>query len=133
MKTEKILRIEKGVFALEKNSLIYEGFEIVTNLQTIKIGINNEQQCCERFGVVITNDDTKEFVGAKLLGISITDEALNNKKLTELECLESGGVMFVNVETSKGLLQFVAYNAHNGYYGHESVLVSKQLNKTEYL
>lgn len=130
-KIEKILRIEKGVFAFEKNPVIYEGFQIVTSQQTIKIGINNEQNCCENFGCIITNDDTADFIGAKLLSISITDTALNNKQLTQLECLDSGGAMFVNIETTNGLLQFVAYNAHNGYYGHESVLVSKQLNHTE--
>ncbi len=41
--------------------------------------------------------------------------------------------MFVNLETNVGLLQFVAYNSHNGYYGHDAVLVSKQLNLTEAL
>ena len=30
-----------------------------------------------------------------------------------------------------GYLQFVAYNSHNGYYGHEAVLISKQLNYEE--
>ena len=53
--------------------------------------------------------------------------------IEELEYLDSGGAMFVNLETSEGLLQFVAYNAHNGYYGHEAVLVSKQLNHEERL
>ena len=41
--------------------------------------------------------------------------------------------MFVNVETDKGLLQFVAYNEHNGYYGHEACVISKHLNESEYL
>jgi len=26
--------------------------------------------------------------------------------------------MFINIDTSEGLLQFAAYNSHNGYYGH---------------
>ncbi len=59
------------------------------------------------------------------------DNALNNTKIEELESLESGGAMFVHLETSEGLLQFVAYNSHNGYYGHDAVLVSKQLNHEE--
>ena len=28
--------------------------------------------------------------------------------------------MFVNINTSNGLLQFAAYNNHNGYYGHNA-------------
>ena len=96
--------------------------------ETIQIGISNGQSCCESFGCIITNDETKEFIGAELKSLAIVDTALNNKKIEELEYLDSGGAMFVNLETSEGLLQFVAYNAHNGYYGHEAVLVSKQLN-----
>lgn len=131
---EKILRIEEKVFSTKERSWgSYDGYEIVTNEQTIQIGISSGQSCCENFGCIITNDDTKEFIGAKLKGVSLTDLALNNKKIEELEYLDSGGAMFVNLETSKGLLQFVAYNAHNGYYGHEAVLISKQLTKSESL
>ena len=127
---EKILRIEETNFKTEERSWGgYDGFQIITDLQTIKIGISDGQCCCESFGCIITNDDTKEFIGAELKSIAIVDNALNNKKIEELEYLDCGGAMFVNLETSEGLLQFVAYNAHNGYYGHEAVLISKQLNK----
>lgn len=46
------------------------------------------------------------------------------------EDLDAGSAMFINVETTKGLLQFVAYNEHNGYYGHDVLLVSKYDDKT---
>jgi tRNA(Ile2) C34 agmatinyltransferase TiaS len=39
-----------------------------------------------------------------------------------------GGVMFVNIETNEGTLQFVAYNEHNGYYGHIAKVQSMQLS-----
>ena len=45
------------------------------------------------------------------------------------EDLDAGSAMFINVETTNGLLQFVAYNEHNGYYGHEVKLVSKYDDK----
>lgn len=45
------------------------------------------------------------------------------------EDLDAGSAMFINVETTKGLLQFVAYNEHNGYYEHEVKLVSKYDDK----
>jgi len=131
---EKILRIEETNFKTKEKSWGgYDGFQIITDKQTIQIGISDGQCCCESFGCLITNDDTTEFIGAKLKSIAIVDTALNNKKIEELEYLDSGGAMFVNLETSKGLLQFVAYNGHNGYYGHEAVLVSKQLNHEESL
>lgn len=129
---EKILRIEETSFKTsEKDWNTFDGYQIITDDQTIKIGISNCQSCCEIFGCIITNDDTAEFIGKELKSISIVDAALNNKKIEELEYLDSGGAMFVNLETSVGLLQFVAYNAHNGYYGHDAVLVSKQLNHEE--
>jgi hypothetical protein len=131
---EKILRIEETTFKKTKEDYqSFDGFQIITDLQTIKIGISSGQCCCESFGCIITNDETKEFIGAELKSLAIVDTALNNKKIEELEYLDCGGAMFVNLETTEGLLQFVAYNGHNGYYGHEAVLVSKQFNHEENL
>lgn len=131
---EKILRIEEVVFKTEERYWgDFEGFQIITDKQTIKIGISSGQSCCENFGCLITNDTTSEFLNSEFKSISIVDEALNKKQIEELEYLDSGGAMFVNIETSEGLLQFVAYNSHNGYYGHEAVLISKQLNVSERL
>jgi hypothetical protein len=118
---EKILKIKETDFDN------FTGFQILTNLQTISIGISNEQQCCENFGCIITNDEIDEFLNSELIEISITDTVLNNKKIKELEYLKyEGEAMFINLETSKGLLQFVAYNEHNGYYGHDAILISNQ-------
>jgi hypothetical protein len=132
---EKIIRIENKTFTAQLEGSYksnYDGFEIVTDKQTIQVGISSEQCCCESFGCLITNDDIKDFIGSKIRAISLTDTALNNKKIEELEYLDAGNAMFINIETSNGLLQFVAYNAHNGYYGHEAVLLSKQLNHSVY-
>ena len=41
--------------------------------------------------------------------------------------------MFVNLETNKGTLQFVAYNEHSGYYGHEAKVQCTQLMHSETL
>jgi len=131
---EKILRIEPVTFKKELGDWQgFDGFQIITDLQTIKIGISNSQCCCENFGCLITNDEIKEFIGAELKSLAIVDEVLNNKKIEDLEYLDCGSTMFVNLETNEGLLQFVAYNAHNGYYGHDAVLISKQLNIEEVL
>jgi hypothetical protein len=126
---EKILRIEETIFEPdEKYHSKYAGYQIITDQQTIKIGISEEQCCCESWGYLITNDNIDDFIGSELLNIVRVDTALNNKKIEELECLDEGGAMFINFETTKGLFQIVVYNAHNGYYGHGAVLISKQLN-----
>ena len=41
--------------------------------------------------------------------------------------------MFVDIVTDRGVLQFVAYNIHNGYYGHEAKVISTQLEHNETL
>jgi hypothetical protein len=130
---EKILKITETTFEIKEGywPSNYEGYQILTDQQTIKVGISSGQSCCESFGYLSTNDDLSEFEGANLLDISITDCALNNKKIEDLEYLDAGGAMFVNFNTDKGMMQLVAYNSHNGFYGHEAVLVSKQLNHTE--
>ena len=128
---EKILKIEEGSFEIKNCWQEFDGYQITTDQQVIKIGITNMVQCCEEFGCIITNDEIEDFIGAELIGISITDDALNNKRIKELEDLYEGGAMFVNLETNKGLLQFVAYNSHYGYYGHDAVLVSKQMCHSE--
>lgn len=133
-KMEKILRIKCNNFKTkEKRWGSYEGYQIFTDKQIIQIGISDFKSCCESFGCIMTNDDTNDFIGANLIGVSITDTLLNNKKIDEIGYLGSGGVMFVNLETNKGVLQFVAYNSHNGEYGHQAVLISKQLNLSEIL
>lgn len=113
----------------------FEGYFIETSDQTIFIGISNGASCCEQFGYFITNDDFEDFIGAELEQIDIVNKALNKQKIDDKfeYGLDEGGIMFVNLETSKGTLQLTTYNAHNGYYGHTSVVISKQLNHKECL
>ena len=71
----------------------------------------------------MSEDDFADFIGAQLIDIKIVDTALNVTELKMEDELKGGGLdagdtMFVNINTSEGLLQFVAYNSHNGYYGH---------------
>jgi len=111
------------------------GFDVVTSEQRIELRIDNQSGCCERWGYFWTNDETKEFIGARVLGVTLADAALSTKRLDEAEPggLDCGGTMFVNIETDRGVLQFTAYNSHNGYYGHEASVRSKQLNHEETL
>jgi len=123
---EKILRIEECINYNGK-----DGYLIITDKQTIMVGISNEQCCCENWGYLMSEDNLDDFNGAILISISSVDNELKSNMIEE--DLDEGEAMFINFETSAGLLQFVAYNSHNGYYGHSAVCVSKQLNIEEYL
>lgn len=100
-------RFDGYVITLEDDSLV-------------QMGIRNHQNCCEDWGYLISEDDLSEFIGAEFLSVEVTDTKLAH---VEMRNIYEGSCMFVNINTSKGLLQFVAYNEHNGYYGHEAVVV----------
>lgn len=127
MKNEKIIEINE----FEEDG--YSGYEVKTNKQKIKLMIQNHQDCCEDWGYFFSNDDFEDFIGANIINVTITDTALKTKRMDEIEYLEDGDVMFVNIETNKGVLQFTAYNSHNGYYGHEAKVICEQLEHSEYL
>lgn len=112
-----------------------DGFEVVTTKQSIKLLIDNGQSCCERWGYFWCNDSPSDFIGATVRSVSLTDLELNEAKMKEndVASLYEGGIMFVNIDTDRGVLQFVAYNEHNGYYGHEAVVSCTQLKHSEYL
>lgn len=142
---EKILEIEECRFEVKNGCFtrvippkhefeiflpdIYHGFIIYTNIQKIVFGISDYQSCCEEAGYLTTNDNIDDFIGAELTKIILVDKDLNHKAVKEIEAkIDEGNMMFANIYTSNGVLQLVAYNAHNGYYSHDAVIVSKQLN-----
>jgi hypothetical protein len=133
---EKIINIVDTSFNIdtpEKHDSFYgdyDGFIVVTDKQSIKLGISNEQSCCESWGYFMSEDNTQDFIGAELYDINITDSALATVKVPDIY---EGDVMFVTLKTSNGDLQFVAYNEHNGYYGHDAVVVSNQITHTNTL
>lgn len=133
---ETILNIEQ---ITEDDQLVTRsGYQISTNKQIVKFLIDDESACCEHWGYFLSEDDVNKFIGSHLLDITLTDTALNTQKLKEnqlddRENLDGGDIIFVNVHTSVGILQFTAYNAHNGYYGHEVKIISNQLNHEEIL
>lgn len=121
-----------------------EGVLIETDKQTIKVLIDNQSSCCEHWGYLISEDegdDRDYYIGAELTGVSLTDTNLQTTEFTHDWCnapkdaihLDSGDVMFVNIETNLGTLQVAVYNAHNGYYGHGVLIDSKQLKEECYL
>lgn len=134
---EKIIRIEDVSWSINNYSM-YEGYAVITDKQTIRLGIDNSRKCCENWGYFWCNDDVNEFVGASVLGVSITDSALNQAIMQANDVNDNdrwfeGRVMFVNIDTDRGVLQFVAYNEHNGYYSHEARVECEQLVHEDHL
>jgi hypothetical protein len=133
---ERILKIEE--YQEGKGWDTASGYAITTNKQVIKLLIDDDQQCCEHFGYFMSEDDFSGFIGAELIDIKITDTELKKGSLKQHDVdfddrWFEGGVLFVDLITSNGTLQFVAYNEHNGYYGHQAKVISKQLKYEEYL
>lgn len=108
----------------------WTGAIVTTTEQTISVLIANEANCCEKWGYLTSVDDPSEFVGAALVGVTITDIAL---KTYDHEDLDEGNIMFVNIETDRGTFQIALYNAHNGFYGHEAKVESRELNWSQKL
>ena len=137
MKILQILEIENDSIDTGHgwNQNVY-GFNVVTEDDVIELRISNEQSCCETFGYFWCNDDPQDFVGATIERVSITNTALNTKIMEAHNFStidEDDNMMFVNFETNKGTLQFVLYNSHNGYYGHEAYVKSRKMEHKETL
>jgi len=133
---EKIVGIKN--YENEDGYFNVAGFEVVTDKQSIKLYIENERYCCERWGYFWSNDNPHDFVGAELRGVSLTDTALNEAQMRANDLNPTnrhfrGGLMFVNIGTDRGMLQFVAYNEHDGDYGHEAKVQCTQLMHQEVL
>ena len=120
---EKILKVE------DCEDLNWNGYKITTDEQEIKILIENEQFCCEDWGYICSEDNLSDFIGAEIISIKTTDDALKTTELKLEDVGVSGRCFFVTIETTKGPLQFTLYNEHSGYYGHEVRIISKQIEE----
>ena len=104
-----------------------EGYQITTNKRRIQFLMDIEPSCREEFGYLWSNENPQDFAGTRLLKVDVVRDDLKKEALVsnlgeeldieqEIDCYLNAA--FINVETDKGTLQFVAYNCHNGYYGH---------------
>jgi len=115
----------------ESYSGTFAGFKITTTQQEIYLLIESSSQCCENFGYLLSEDNTSDFLLTELLDIKITDTELKTYKLyvngsiNDLKVEDM--IMFVDIITNRGTLQFVVYNESNGYYGHKVFIDSNQL------
>lgn len=102
------------------------GYKVITNKQEISLYIDTSTSCCEVAGYLMSEDSFVDFLGAELISIEVVDSLLKVEMLEQMPQYEAY-TMFINLNTSKGVLQFVAYNSHNGYYGHQASVTSNQL------
>lgn len=104
------------------------GHQIITSKQTVLLAIDDEGSCCETWDCFF-HTATEEFVGAELLGVERAEEALACIGISAAEDLETyeANILHVNIITDRGVLQWTAYNNHNGYYPHGVRVVSQQL------
>lgn len=103
----------------------YNGYKIKTEQDEYLFLIDNFQNCCENWGYLSTPDELSDYVGADLLSVKkvTVNDCAENKNLKDMAEYDPANTMFVNIETSNGLLQFAVYNQHNGYYGHDVMLL----------
>jgi hypothetical protein len=128
---ERILKIQEFSEGERYNKIA--GFKITTNKQVIKLYINDSNNCCEKWDYLMSEDCLEYFIYSELHGIKEDGVSKgNNKKIDSID-LDNGGSMFIDIITSKGVLQFACYNSHNGYYSHSACVESNQLNLSESL
>ena len=122
---EKILSIEETTFDN------FEGYKITTTSQEILMGISDDGQCCENYGYLTSEDNFSDFIGSELMKIESVDVSLSVKVIDYLHNnhIDMDSCMFFNLYTTSGMLQFVVYNEHNGYYSHEAVFISNQITE----
>ena len=102
----------------------YDGYKVTTTDHEYFILIDNGQNCCESWGYMVSEDNFDNFIGKTLVGVELTNTALDKKVVEDLYC-DDDQIQFVDFNMSNGsVLQFTVYNSHNGYYGH-SVIVAK--------
>ena len=119
--SNKILKIEEGIWdkrgehASEDSG--YEGYLITTEKGKLVLGISAFTKCCEDSGYLMSEDKLDEFIGATLISYEPVGGPIKGSPDTGEAC-----TYFVNLHTSKGLLQFTAYNEHEGFYGHDVMI-----------
>ena len=120
----KILKINEVYNITLGNSKYptYDGLMIETEEEEIYFVIQNGQQCCENWGTYLYTPETLEdYIGADYLGYteSTCEQIVNSLKN---EYVNPDETCFLNIKTSKGVIDYAVYNSHNGYYSHDVVL-----------
>ena len=107
----------------------YDGYILRTTTKDYKLLISNNQSCCEDYGQIISNDDLGYYVGAEIKSIECVENGDYKKiKLTKDHAgkyVDVYDCAFIELNTTKGILQLAVYNSHNGYYGHNIKIIEE--------
>ena len=71
---------------------------------------DKERLCCEQ-RYMTCDDELKEYIGSKFLGVEIKDVIYEQD-----EWSESCEIQFLEIKTTKGSITIANHNEHNGYY-----------------
>lgn len=107
----------------------FEGYEVETDKNSIRVLIDNSQQCCENWGYFICNGEaTEQYIGKVLTEVRLTDTDCRTKMLEEHGLSTTWTeIQFVDFCFADGdVLQIAVYNEHNGYYGHDILVLVNQ-------
>lgn len=100
-----------------------DGYEVKTDKHTWLILIDNGQSCCESWGYISSDDQLDSYIGKEVVSVKLTDKGLNTKMIESTKTYD-GGAQFVDFNFADGqILQLAVYNSHNGYYGHDILVV----------
>ena len=131
LKIEEFDNVEAEKLKLGNNHWSnYEGYKITTTIKDFYLLVSNGASCCEDWGHITSEDSLDYFIGAEIQNFRCIDNAdYNEITLTRNHVGEYGADVFdcafIDFNTDKGNLQFAVYNHHNGYYGHDIVLLEK--------
>ena len=103
----------------------YMGYLVETEKESIFVLVSDEHHCCEKTGYVTSDDNLDNFIGADLRSVEVVGEDYNivSELLPDEDEYETTFTVFVNFNTDRGVLQMAVYNQHNGWYGHDVLLI----------
>ena len=145
MEQEIILRIKhvqeigdgKSRFGLER-FIHHDGYIITTNKQHIRLLFDNLPLGFEHCGCkLIANHSINSFTGAalKCLKVNTRKNLVRSLELDPIfaRSVHSIQLFILDIQTSMGLLQFVAFNNCPGIFPHQAHVIAEQLEHSEVL
>ena len=130
----KINKIGETTFEIQMNTM--SGLQIETDKGDITLLIEEGQQCCEGYDSLFleTPDNLGKFIGAKIIKIEdVCVTSAFDSLDWEVEDGEGAYETQLKITTTKGVLQYAVYNAHNGYYCHATFLQVFEKIEEDYL
>lgn len=114
-------------FSLNNEYQKYDGYKITTNKREILFLICGQDH--SQTGVITTNANLKDFIGASFFGYTkVYSREIDNNFESDI-----GGnyIAFLNIHTSKGICDLAVHNSNNGYYGAEIKIVDDGIETRE--